>query len=115
MPVEISQRNGFVENGLANQRAQGSANHHLDASPQELFEVSNHAARKPGRGLASDVDKKVDIAFRGIFTPCHGSEKTDIASAVPGSDLQDVVAAVSYVRGDAHRLYCNFRPAETEN
>ena len=114
--VAISQRHGFSENRLADERAQAAANDHLDAPPQELFEVGDQTPGKPRRRLAGYVDKNVQVAFESFFAPSDRAENADIGCTVSGSDAQDLVSMIFYLRGYAHLsiLYCILGSAEND-
>ena len=92
----ISQRHGFPQNGVTDERTQRASNHHLYTLAQELFEISDQAPWKPRRGIAGDIDQEVHIAFRRVFPTSHRAKKQDIARAVVGSQPQDFVSMFSY-------------------
>src|ERR1035438_9017483 len=100
--LSISQRHGFPENRVADQRAQRAANHHLYAPSQELLEVSDQASRKPRRCLTGHVDQEVHIAIERSFSASHRAEKPDIARAVAGAPTQDLVATLFDALTGAH-------------
>ncbi|SPE26633.1 hypothetical protein SBA6_1050002 [Candidatus Sulfopaludibacter sp. SbA6] len=70
----ISQRHGFAQNGVTDQRTQRASNHYLYTLAQELLEVGDQAPRKPWRSIMGYVDKEVHIAFRRVFTAGHRAE-----------------------------------------
>jgi len=97
---------GF-HNGTASRRTASrirgqASNYYLYTLAQELLEVGNQAPGKPRRGFASHVDKKVDIAFRGVVPASYGAEEQHIACAVEGGHPQDFVALFSDALTGAH-------------
>jgi len=74
MRAAISQRYGFPQNLIADQVAQGAANHHLDAPSQELFKIGGQAPREPWGRLARNIDQEVHVALGRFLSPRYGAE-----------------------------------------
>lgn len=98
----ISQRHGFPQDGVADQRAQRQSNHHLYTLAQDSLKVGCQAPWKPWRGVAGHVDKQVHIAFRCIFPTSHRAEEPNFARAVEGGHPQNFVAMFLYVVSGTH-------------
>lgn len=98
----ISQRHGFAQNGVTDQRTQRASNHYLYTLAQELLEVGDQAPRKPWRGFTGHVDQEVHIAIRRVFPASRRAEKPDIARAMEGGNPQDFLAMFSYALTGAH-------------
>jgi hypothetical protein len=66
--AEISQRDGFTEDRLADQRAKRAANHHLHRPLKQLLQICGQTTREPWRCLSGDVDKEV-TSLSGVSSP----------------------------------------------
>ncbi len=98
----ISQRYGFAEYLVANERAQGPANHDLHAPPQKSLKVAYETSRKPRGRVAGYINQKIYIAVGQVLPPGHRAEQTNIARAVPCGNRQNLVAVHAYSLADAH-------------
>jgi hypothetical protein len=102
MPAGISQRYGVAENRLLDEWAQRSANHYLYWPPQQMFEIRNKTAWKPGRRLSCHIYKKVYVALACFFPTSYGAKKDYVPSAVACRNAKDFLAEVLDFLQSAH-------------
>ncbi len=81
----ISQWHGFTQYSIPDQRAEGSANDHLNGPFQQLLEISDQAAREPWRRFSNHVNEDIHIAVGCFFTARHGTEDLHVSRPVTRS------------------------------
>ena len=60
----------FTQHLVANKPMQRLWLGNVHLSPQQIFEVNNKAAGKPGRMYGTDIHEKIHVAVRSCFAPC---------------------------------------------
>jgi hypothetical protein len=102
MRAEISQRHGFPQNLVADQVAQGSANHNLDAPSQQLFKVGGQAPWEPWRRFAGNVNQEVHVALGRFFSPRYRAENPNISRPMAICQPQDFIPMFSDLAASVH-------------
>src|ERR1035438_1544944 len=87
--AEISQRYGVTQDGVADQRAEGTVNHHLNRPSQQLLQIRDKTGGEPWRCLAGHVDEEINVAFGSLFATRYRTEKAHVPGSVTCSHAQD--------------------------
>src|ERR1035438_1242371 len=108
--AEISQRYGVTQDGIADQRAEGTVNHHLNWPSQQLLQIRDKTGGEPWRCLAWHVDEEVNVAFGCFFAACHRTEQPHVSGAVTRRHAQDFFALLPNLFADTHVVYSILTP-----
>ena len=106
MRAEISQLQGVTQDGFADQRAEGTVNHHLNRPSQQLLQIRDKTGGEPWRCLAGHVDEEVNVAFGSLFAARYRTEQAHVSGSVTGSHARDIFAPLLDLFESAHVVYC---------
>ena len=70
---------------------QGLFSHYVHPAIEQVLQVSDETAGKPGSAARSDFDKKIHIAARFGLPTGYRSEDANIIGAMPGSKTKDIL------------------------
>src|SRR5437870_5696723 len=87
-----SQRNGFVEDTVAQEVIEPTLGYDLHSPTQKLFEIRHEAAGEPWAWIRSDIHEQVEIAVRTCVAPSHRSKHANAGDTVLLRNSKDLIA-----------------------
>ncbi len=92
MTGRLSQRDGFREDSPPDSFSQPSLRHHIDTTSQELLQVKDQRRVIEQASARLQVDEEIDVALRPCLAAGDRTKHADVAGAVLGGKLQDLLS-----------------------